>query len=214
MVINGRVPHARHRWKVAELLKEREDFLWPVNSMTALTTACTSEIIAAYARRGDVSSESWWRLFFQANQVIDLLGYAMLFIPEQHPRLILLLQQKVREGCKIRITIADPACSFVQWRDEEEQLGGTLLHVFRQLFIILKPFESKTGLKYAFILPYYIIRYFGAIMRCSLHLISMAYMVQKHLYFIYAISEQTGYSQILQNTLKLYGRRQKHWSNS
>jgi tetratricopeptide (TPR) repeat protein len=30
--LKGRVPHARHRWKVAELLKVHEDVLWPMDS--------------------------------------------------------------------------------------------------------------------------------------------------------------------------------------
>ncbi len=64
----------------------------------------------------------------------------MLFLPEQHPNLISLLQEKATASCKIRIAIADPTSIDVQRRDEEEQLGGTLpariqttLYHFREL---------------------------------------------------------------------------------
>lgn len=135
--LKGRVPHARHRWKVAELLKERDDYLWPPENVET-STVHTSEILAAYAHRSDVPPSAWWHLFQQAQQQIDLLGYAMQFLPEQHAHFIDLLKEKAAKGCKIRVTLADPTCYAVQLRDEEEQLGGTLpariqatLHHFR-----------------------------------------------------------------------------------
>ena len=139
--LKGRVPHARHRWKIAALLKEREDFLWPNHGRQAVTALeHTSEIVAAYAHRSDVSPNIWWQLFLQAKGEIDLLGYAMQFLPEQHPYLTDLLKEKATYGCKIRIALADPTSPQVQMRDEEEQLGGTLpariqttLHHFRSI---------------------------------------------------------------------------------
>ncbi|MBV9689109.1 MAG: helix-turn-helix transcriptional regulator [Ktedonobacteraceae bacterium] len=138
--LNGRVPHARHRWKVAELLKEHEDFLWPADEDVIPTTTHTSEVIAAYAHRSDVLAHAWWQLFLRAKERIDLLGYAMLFLPEQHPYLVDLLKEKAQASCKVRIAIADPSSTNVQMRDEEELLGGTLsahiqttLYYFREL---------------------------------------------------------------------------------
>jgi hypothetical protein len=125
--LGGRIPHARHRWKIAKLLKEREDYLWPTNELNgATTTAQTAEIVVAYTHRADVPVNAWWHLFLQAQRQIDLLGYAMLFLPEQHPNLISLLQEKAAASCHVRIAIADPTSIDVQRRDEEEQLGGTL----------------------------------------------------------------------------------------
>ena len=123
--LNGRVPHARHRWQVAELLKEHEDFLWPTDNKAAASEH-TFEVVAAYAHRNEVLPNVWWQLFFQPQEQIDLLGYAMLFLPEQNSGLVDLLKEKATNGCKIRIALAHPACIAVQMRDEEEQLGGTL----------------------------------------------------------------------------------------
>jgi hypothetical protein len=50
----------------------------------------------------------------------------MVFLPEQHSRLVDLLKEKSQASCKVRIAIADPTSIDVQRRDEEEQLGGTL----------------------------------------------------------------------------------------
>ena len=53
--VGGRIPHQRHRWKVAKLLNEREDYLWPADeTQTNTTTAQTAEIVAAYAQRAAV----------------------------------------------------------------------------------------------------------------------------------------------------------------
>jgi hypothetical protein len=124
--LQGRVPHPRHRRAVARLLNEREDVLWQVNGTSFVTPITyTSEIIVAYAHRAQVPSSSWWHLFSQARQHIDLLGYAMLFLPEQHPDLTNLLKEKSKASCKIRIALADPTCNNLRERDKEEQLGGT-----------------------------------------------------------------------------------------
>jgi hypothetical protein len=140
--LGGRIPHARHRWKIAKLLKEREDYLWPTDENQGATGAAqTAEIVAAYAHRAHVPPSAWWNLFTRAERQIDLLGFAMLFLPEQQPGLVDLLKEKAANSCQVRIAIADPTCLYVRERDREEQLGGTLpariqttLYQFRDLY--------------------------------------------------------------------------------
>ncbi len=123
----GRVPHPRHRWAVADLVGIREEVLWP-NAKTSSTSSMTgtSEILAAYAHRADVPSHVWHDLFDQAKTQIDLLGYAMLFLPEANPRLVDQLKDKAAAGCAIRIALADPKSQAVADRDQEEGLGGAI----------------------------------------------------------------------------------------
>jgi transcriptional regulator with XRE-family HTH domain len=137
--LNGRVPHPRHRWKIAETLREREEFLWPADNDDVTMNDQTSEIITAYAHRSDMPPSAWWQLFLQAEKQIDLLGIALLFLPEQHPHLIELLKMKVSRSCKIRIALANPLSDTVRMRDEEEQTGtlapriSTTLYHFRDI---------------------------------------------------------------------------------
>lgn len=139
--LGGRTPHPRHRWAIADLLGIREEALWPnlkpgaIGSMTG-----TSEILAAYAHRAEVPSHVWHDLFDQAKTQIDLLGYAMLFLPEANPRLVDQLKEKAAGGSTIRIALADPDSQAVADRDQEEGLGGaiparirTTLHHFTDL---------------------------------------------------------------------------------
>jgi hypothetical protein len=126
--LGGRVPHARHRWAVANLLGEDERFLWPATERELQPgAATTAEVIATYAHRVDVPASQWWDLLVGAKRQIDLLGYAMLFLPEAHPRLIDLLRGKAAAGCSIRIALGDPDSAQVAERDGEERLNGSLV---------------------------------------------------------------------------------------
>ncbi len=143
--IGGRIPHARHRWAIAKLLNEREDYLWAEdteNTKQSEPSTQTSEIIAAYGHRADVPAKLWWQMFQKAKANIDLLGFAMLFLPEQHPELLSLLENKGEMGCKIRIAVVDPEDPHVGERDAEEQLEGTLA---ARIVSTIKHFRALDG---------------------------------------------------------------------
>ena len=137
----GRTPRPRHRWAFADLVNMDDESLWPgANLKTANSTSPTSEIVAAYAHRADVPFSVWSRLVSRASARIDLLGYAMLFLPEGYPRLIEVLRGKATESCTVRIAVADPKSDQVADRDAEEGLDGglpalirTTLHYFSGL---------------------------------------------------------------------------------
>jgi hypothetical protein len=126
--MGGRVPHSRNRIAVAALVHEDETYLWPVapGRDPAAKVGSTAEVKAAYPHRAEVPTEVWRRLLVGARARIDLLGYAMLFFPEQHPKLVELLREKCARGCQIRIALADPDAPHTMERDALEQLGGTL----------------------------------------------------------------------------------------
>lgn len=139
--LGGRTPHPRHRWAIADLLGVREEALWPETKAHATARATvTSEILAAYAHRAEVPLHIWHDLLDQASRQIDLLGYAMLFLPESNPNLAELLRRKAAADCIIRIALVDPDSPEVAARDAEEGLAGALpsrirtaLHYFAEL---------------------------------------------------------------------------------
>lgn len=170
--LNGRVPHRRHRWKIAEALREREEILWPMERGVAAHNQ-TSEIIAAYAHRNDVPPNAWLQLFTRAEKQLDLLGNAMLFIPEQHSGMLNMFQEKSARGCKIRVAIADPNCPAIQMRDEEERLGGTLAARIRTTLYHFRSLNNKSGIE---------IRYHSTILYNSLFRSDNEMFVTPHLY--------------------------------
>lgn len=124
----GRRPYERHQWIVAKVLDEDPDYLWPPPGVEAASgDTATHEVAAAYPHRAAVPPASWWHHLSQAEGRIDLLGYAMLHLPEQHPQLMALLTDKARAACRIRIALADPESQPARQRDEEERLDGGLL---------------------------------------------------------------------------------------
>jgi hypothetical protein len=142
----GRVPRARHRRLVARLVRRDESFLWPEATSPGGQTA-TAELVDAYAHRADVPADLWWQLLCDVTSRVDLLGYALLHLPENHARLVDLLRGKAAAGCSIRIAVADPDCANVARRDEEEQLGGTLAARIRTTLHYLEPLQDCDGVE-------------------------------------------------------------------
>jgi transcriptional regulator with XRE-family HTH domain len=130
--LKGRVPHARHRWTIAKLVNEDERYLWAgVDGQRLPGSPTTAEVIAAYPHRAEVPPERWWDLLVDAKRQVDLLAYAMLFLPETHSRLFDLLRGKAAAGGTVRIAMVDPAARELAERDAEEGLDGGLVHRVR-----------------------------------------------------------------------------------
>ncbi len=126
--LSGRIPHPRHRYRLADELDENEQFLWPgVRRHPSETATAAAELVAAYPYRADVDHSRWWDLITGSEHQIDLLGYTLYFLPHQHPQLIDVLLTKCGAGCKIRLLIADPDSEHVTRRDEEEHEAITLV---------------------------------------------------------------------------------------
>ena len=123
----GRVPHPRHRYALAAVLDQDEEYLWPAATRSeANPDTAAAELVAAYPFRADVDPAHWWSMITKARQQIDLLGYTLYFLPQQHPQLITVLREKCRAGCTVRLVLADPESEYVRLRDLEEQDPITL----------------------------------------------------------------------------------------
>jgi hypothetical protein len=159
--LGGRVPHPRHRWRICDVLGRSEQDLWPGVGLGASGAHHTSEIATAYAHRADTPSQLWSGMLDRVRTNLDLLGYAMLFFPEQHPRLTQILADKCASGLRVRIALADPESAEVMARDKLEGLGGTLPG---RIFSTLRHFESllsSTGVE----IWYYSVPLYNAIYR-------------------------------------------------
>lgn len=176
--LGGRVPHPRHRWKICEVLGQAEQELWPEVSLGASGVHHTSEIVAAYAHRADSPSQLWSGMLDRVQTNVDLLGYAMLFFPEQHPRLSEVISQKCATGLRVRIALADPDCDEVKARDALENLGGTLPGRIRSSFTHLEPLSSTVG----FEIRYHRVPLYNAIYRFDDQMLVTPYLYKLHGY--------------------------------
>lgn len=145
--LGGRLPHRRNRWQVAEVVGEDDDYLWPPEERGEGGAAPNAELVRAYNHRADAPAEEWWRLVSSAQQQVDLLGYALLFLMEQHPQLPPLLHRKALDGCRVRIALADPDSPQVAERDEEEGLGGGLRARIRTARLYFGVLDESPGVE-------------------------------------------------------------------
>jgi hypothetical protein len=175
--LRGRLPRPRHRWKTCDILRRSEQELWPQVTMAGASGALhTAEIVAAYARRADTPLQLWSRVLERARNSIDLLGYAMLFFPEQHPDLPQILDGKCANGLRVRIAIADPDCAEVRARDELERLQGTLPGRIRSSVSHFAPLFANIGVE----IRYHRVPLYNAIYRFDDQMLVTPYLYALH----------------------------------
>lgn len=143
--LQGRAPHARYRWALADLLDQDEDVLWP-DARRGSTDAQAAELVRAYAHRSDVPSDLWWSLLSAAQREIAVLAYAALFLPER-VGLIDLLATKASSGCRVRILLADPDSPRLRERGVEEQYGEGIVSRVRVALRHYQPIADCPGVE-------------------------------------------------------------------
>src|SRR3954470_22378581 len=133
--LGGRVPHARHRWGVADLLSVHEYDLWP---HLAEMPSIDAEVYATYPHRGSVPRQVWRTMFEAADREIGILVYSGLFIAED-AELIRLLGSKARSGTSVRIVVGDPDSPHVDQRGEDEGIHDAMAAKIRNVILLYRP---------------------------------------------------------------------------
>jgi hypothetical protein len=136
----GRIPYRKHRHRISAIVREREGYLWP----DALTEAqrdriAASEIVQLYPRRSGVSADLWAQLFGRAAAYLDVLAYAGLFLPEQHPELVTSLCEKAESGARLRLLLGDPTSEAVAVRGREEGIGDSVAAKIHNVMSFYRP---------------------------------------------------------------------------
>lgn len=143
--LQGRTPHARLRWALAEVLAQDEDVLWP-DARRHFADASAGELVHMYTHRSDVPPDVWWTLLCAAEREIGVLAYAALFLPER-AGLIDLLETKASGGCVVRILLADPTSQKLRERGAEEQYGEGIVSRVRVALRHYQPLTSCPGVE-------------------------------------------------------------------
>jgi hypothetical protein len=133
--LGGRVPQARHRWGVADLLSVHEYDLWP---HLADLPSIDPEVYATYPHRGSVPRAIWHRLFDHAVDEIGILVYSGLFIAEDAD-LMRLLAAKARDGVGVRIVLGDPESPHVDQRGQDEGIHDAMAAKIRNAITLYRP---------------------------------------------------------------------------
>ncbi|MER6946544.1 XRE family transcriptional regulator [Nonomuraea sp. NPDC000554] len=122
--LQGRTPHPRHRWAVADLLHVDEADLWP--AISRQRRAFCDEVQALYPHRWAVPQSAWRLLFQSATREIGILTYSGLFLAED-TGIIRLLARQARAGVKLRILLGDADAPQIAARGIEEGIGAGVM---------------------------------------------------------------------------------------
>lgn len=147
-VTPGRVPHTGNCYDVAKTLGVSAAWLWPDRAKERAPEASRGELVELYAHRAGAPKSLWADVAGAANDQIDILSYASLFLPEEHPGVIGLLQKKAESGAKIRIALADPDSAELALRGEEEGLGEAIVGRVRMALAYYKPLALVEGVTF------------------------------------------------------------------
>ncbi|MEW2547911.1 DUF5919 domain-containing protein [Streptomyces sp. NPDC047002] len=122
----GRVPHARHRWAVAEAVGEDEGLLWPTAAKTAIKVGPDREIAEVFPYRSAVPASLWRTLITRAERELTFAGYTNYFLWLEQARFGTALRRKAERGCKVRFLVGEPDSELTQSRERDENVPLTL----------------------------------------------------------------------------------------
>jgi hypothetical protein len=144
----GRLPHRRHRFRVAQLLEIKESELWPqlLESGRRLGTS-DAELVGFYPQRGAVPGEVWRHLINSAQERIEVLVYAGLFLVDSFPEFPEKLRGAANDGLKVRLLFGDPESATVQWRGREEGINEHLAARVRLSLTYMRPLVGVAGIE-------------------------------------------------------------------
>jgi hypothetical protein len=106
-----------HRQQLARLLTVPESVLWPEAPGVAYGT---SELVGIYTTRAELSPATVGSLLDAANEHVDLLAYAALWLWDSVPGFAERLASKASNGTRVRVCLGDPESEAVQLRGREE----------------------------------------------------------------------------------------------
>ncbi|WP_433525574.1 hypothetical protein ACQPZ2_11790 [Nocardia pseudovaccinii] len=121
-----RVPHARHRWAVCEVLEAEEAVLWPSAVRLTLKTGPDREVVQVFPYRSAAPAALWRSLITKASRELTFAGYTNYFLWLEQANLADILRRKAANGCRIRFLIGDPNDDVTRAREREENVPLTL----------------------------------------------------------------------------------------
>lgn len=144
--LGGRVPHARHRFSVAQHLRVEESFLWPAPQRgPRQLSAVGSELVGVFQNRASVPREMWLSLLREAETEIAVLVFSGTFFAQSNPHVAKMLAERAVNGVRVRLCFGDPTGQAVAVRGREEGIGDTLAAKIRASLTYYRPLLPRAG---------------------------------------------------------------------
>jgi transcriptional regulator with XRE-family HTH domain len=144
--LGGRIPHARHRWSVANHLNVDEAFIWPqARPVARQMPGNGAGLVAAYPDRASVPREIWLSLLMESGRQIDVLVFSGTFFAQSNPRIATMLAERAAAGVRVRLCFGDPQGHAVAIRGREEGIGDSLAAKIRASLTYYRPLLDTPG---------------------------------------------------------------------
>jgi transcriptional regulator with XRE-family HTH domain len=146
--LGGRIPHPRHRFRVAQYLRVEETFLWPVGPDLRSNRhgrGLASELVGTYPNRASVPRETWLTLLREARERIDVLVFSGTFFAQTNPHVAGMLAERAASDVIVRLCFGDPAGQAAVIRGNEEGIGDTLAAKIRASLTYYRPLVTEQG---------------------------------------------------------------------
>jgi len=145
--LGGRVPHARHRFRVAGHLRVEELFLWPapVRSSRQQAVGWEQELVTTYQNRASVPRETWLSLLKGAQEQISVLVFSGTFFAQSNPHVAKMLAERASDGARVRLCFGDSNGQAAAIRGREEGIGDSLAAKIRASLTYYRPLLSEAG---------------------------------------------------------------------
>jgi transcriptional regulator with XRE-family HTH domain len=133
--------------RAAKLLGVSPSWLWP-DLETDRESASHAEIVTLYPHRSEVPRHLWLDLLTGAGRRIWLYANASLFLPEDNPDSIAIIQRKAEAGMDVRILMADPDSPECIKRGVEERLFDAIPARVRMALAYYAPLAGVPGVDF------------------------------------------------------------------
>ncbi|MEU3945565.1 helix-turn-helix transcriptional regulator [Streptomyces sp. NPDC029526] len=145
--LGGRVPRARHRFRVARHLRVEETFLWPAPPRRSDRSheGLGAELVGTYQNRASVPRDVWLSLLREAQHEISVLVFSGTFFAQSNPHVAKMLSERVAQGVRVRLCFGDPDGQAVAVRGREEGIGDTLAAKIRASLTYYRPLLDEAG---------------------------------------------------------------------
>ncbi|MFF4650541.1 XRE family transcriptional regulator [Streptomyces sp. NPDC001380] len=146
--LGGRVPHPRHRFRVAQYLGVEEGSLWPPPPRARSAPSAAGpdgELVGIHQDRASVPRDTWLALLREARRQIDVLVFSGTFFAQSNPHVARMLAERAAAGVQIRLCFGDPGGGAAALRGREEGIGDTLAAKIRASLTYYRPLLPVAG---------------------------------------------------------------------
>jgi hypothetical protein len=144
--LSGRVPYPSSRAALADLLRADEADLWPEAEGLLAGRSRPEELAAVYPHRWSIPRDVWTRFFGSAEHEIGVLAYSALFLAED-AGLLGIIEDKARNGVRVRLALGDPDSASVALRGQEEGIGDAMAAKIRNALTHYQPLTKSDNIE-------------------------------------------------------------------